>query len=281
MVPLNIAYDYDMTLEDALWGQKNPIKEQVQAKAIQHVEKGYNVFIITKRCKDREAESNPVWNLAKKLGIPKDNCIFTCVKEKVKALHKHRIDLFLEDEEQSLLITRAATFAQVVSVYSIYNNGIEWDKAMDIKEKELLDFYDRTIHIASDHTGYEVKTKIRSVLETRFTDVVDYGCSSEEPCDYTVFGNKVAKAIQQTSQERKNDVGILFCSTGNGMTMTANRYKGIRAALCWEEDIARLARENNDANVLCIPAQHLTLKQIEDIIYIFLISTFESNKHKS
>ena len=280
MVKLNTAYDYDMTLEDALWGEKNPIKEQTQARARRDVELGYNVFIITKRCKDTLAESTPVYATAKKLGIPKENVIFTCFKEKVRALRENNIDLFLEDEEQSLMITRAATFTSVVSVFEKFNKGIPWEDALNMKEKQLLDFYNRTIHVAGDHGGFKMKSSIRARVETRFKDVVDYGCPNEDSCDYPDYGKKVAEAVQASSAEGKTDFGILFCSTGQGMAMTANRYPGVRAALCWDVDIARLAREHNNANVLCIPSKHLRQDEIEDIIYVFFTTQFEGGRHE-
>ena len=89
MIKLNTAYDYDMTLEDALWGEENPIKEQTQARARRDVELGYNVLIITKRCEDRPEEADPVYETAAKLGIPRENVLFTCFKEKVQIGRAH------------------------------------------------------------------------------------------------------------------------------------------------------------------------------------------------
>jgi ribose 5-phosphate isomerase B len=280
MVTLNTAYDYDMTLEDALWGEINPIKEQTQARAKRDVEKGYNVFIITKRCGDVPAEAAPVYATAKRLGIPKENVIFTCFKEKVRALRENNIDLFLEDEEQSLMITRAATFTSVVSVFEKFNKGINWEDALNMKEKQLIKFYNRTIHIGGDHGGFGAKSSLRARLETRFDDVVDYGCPDEESCDYPDFGKKVAEAVQLSADNDTEDFGMLFCSTGQGMAMTANRFPGVRAALCWDVDIARLAREHNNANVLCIPSKHLRKEEIEDIVYVFFTTQFEGGRHQ-
>jgi len=280
MIKLNTAYDYDMTLEDALWGEKNPIKEQTQARAQRDVELGYNVFIITKRCKDRSEEADPVYETAAKLGIPRENVLFTCFKEKVRALRDNNIDLFLEDEEQSLMITRAATFTSVVSVFDKFNKGLHWEDALNEREKQLIKFYNRTIHIGGDHGGFPTKSRIREQLERRFDDVVDYGCPGEDSCDYPDFGKKVAEAVQLSVQDGGTDFGILFCSTGQGMAMTANRFPGVRAALCWDVDIARLAREHNNANVLCIPSKRLKPNEIEDIIYVFFTTQFEGGRHQ-
>lgn len=280
MVRLNTAYDYDMTLEDALWGEKNPIKKQTQARARRDVELGYNVFIITKRCKDKADEANPVYETAKELGIPIENVIFTCFKEKVRALRENNIDLFLEDEEQSLMITRAATFTSVVSVFERFNKGLHWEDALDMEEKKLIKFYNRTIHIGGDHGGFATKANVRQRIETRFDDVVDYGCPDEESCDYPDYGKKVSEAVQQSAKEGGTDFGILFCSTGQGMAMTANRFPGVRAALCWDVDVARLAREHNNANVLCIPSKHLKPDEIEDIIFVFFTTQFEGGRHQ-
>ena len=125
-----------------------------------------------------------------------------------------------------------------------------------------------------------MKSSIRTKVESRFRDVVDYGCPDEESCDYPDYGKKVAEAIQASNAQNKSDFGILFCSTGQGMAMTANRYAGVRAALCWDVDIARLAREHNNANVLCIPSKHLNQNEIEDIIYVFFTTQFEGGRHQ-
>jgi len=275
MIKLNIAYDYDMTLEDT-WDEVNPVKEDVQAHAKKMVKVGHNVFIITKRCEDRPEEANTVYETAEKLGIPKENVLFTCFKEKVNTIQRHKIDVFLEDEVQSMTITRMATFATVISVYARFNKDVSWEQAMDHSIESLQKFYSRNVHIGGDHGGFDKKTHVISILQKKLRKVHDYGCLTKASCDYPSFAHLVSREVK----DNPGDIGILFCSTGQGMAMTANKYPGIRAALCWNPDIARLAREHNNANVLCIPSKHLTEQEIEDIIYVFLTSEFEGGRHQ-
>lgn len=275
MIKLNIAYDYDMTLEDT-WGEVNPIKNEVQAHAKRQVEAGHNVFIITKRCKDRPEEADDVYALASKLGIPHDNVHFTCFKEKVNIMQQLKIDVFLEDEVESMTITRMATFATVISVYAKFNKDVPWEQAMNHSIQRLQKFYSRNVHIGGDHGGFEKMNHVVGILRKKLREVTDYGCFTDESCDYPRFAHLVAKKVQDNPE----DIGILFCSTGQGMAMTANKYPDVRAALCWTPDIARLACEHNNANILCIPSKHLSNEEIEDIIYVFLTSEFEGGRHQ-
>ncbi|MCL1934108.1 MAG: ribose 5-phosphate isomerase B [Candidatus Azobacteroides sp.] len=132
------------------------------------------------------------------------------------------------------------------------------------------------IGLASDHAGYEMKEYIRKLLEGKNRSVVDYGTYSAESTNYAIYGHRLAKAVEQ-KEVRK---GIAVCSTGNGINMTVNKHKGIRAALCWNEEIARLARAHNDANILTLPGRFISFELAEKIITAFLDTPFEGGRHQ-
>ncbi|MCY4418858.1 MAG: RpiB/LacA/LacB family sugar-phosphate isomerase [Cytophagales bacterium] len=133
----------------------------------------------------------------------------------------------------------------------------------------------REIVLGSDHWGIESKNALIHALEKERNFLIeDLGAYGENTSSYPEFGHKVAKWV-----EDKNIVGILMCKTGNGMAMVANRYDGVRAALCWDEEIARLARRHNDANILCLPVGFLTHDQMINITKVFLKTSFEKGRH--
>lgn len=131
------------------------------------------------------------------------------------------------------------------------------------------------IAIASDHAGYELKEKIKEKLSAQGFLILDCGTNSNESCDYPDYGHALANKIQSHEADR----GIIMCGTGNGIGMTVNRHKGVRAALCWNESIAKLAREHNDANVLDIPAKFVSEELAFKMIDIFLNTAFEGGRH--
>ena len=133
------------------------------------------------------------------------------------------------------------------------------------------------IGLASDHAGFEVKEHIRKLLDQKNIPYIDYGTYSAERANYAIFGHRLAKAIEL------NDVrkGIAVCGSGNGINMTLNKHKGIRAALCWNEEIVRLARAHNDANVLSIPGRFVTMELAEKIVNIFFNTAYEGERHQS
>ena len=135
---------------------------------------------------------------------------------------------------------------------------------------------EKKIGLASDHAGYELKEYIRKLFEKENIPYIDYGTYSEDSTSYSVYGHRLAKAIEQNEVER----GIAVCGSGNGISMTLNKHQGIRAALCWNEEIARLARSHNDANVLALPGRFLTFDLAEKIIDNFLNTSFEGGRHK-
>ncbi len=131
------------------------------------------------------------------------------------------------------------------------------------------------IAMASDHAGYALKQTVRQWLESRGAQVTDYGCYSAESCDYPDYAHPMAAAVESGQQE----FGIAICSTGNGICMTANKHRGIRAALCWDDRLAALARQHNDANVLGLPANFITPEKAIELVQIFFTTDFEGGRH--
>jgi len=132
------------------------------------------------------------------------------------------------------------------------------------------------IGLASDHVGYELKEYIIKLLESNSIQYIDYGTYSNESTNYAIFGHRLANAIEQNEVQK----GIAICSTGNGISMTLNKHKNIRAALCWNEEIAKLARAHNDANVLSLPGRFISLYLAEKIVHTFINTSFEGGRHQ-
>jgi ribose 5-phosphate isomerase B len=133
----------------------------------------------------------------------------------------------------------------------------------------------KSIHIGSDHAGFELKSEIIKFLETNNYQVTDHGANSNESVDYPDFGHAVAKAVL-----RNNDFGIIICGSGNGINMTANTHKGIRSALCWNTEIAGLARQHNNANILALPARFINATEAIAMAKVFLETEFEGGRHQ-
>ncbi len=133
------------------------------------------------------------------------------------------------------------------------------------------------IALASDHAGYELKIKIISYLrENGYEDIRDFGTNSTESADYPDYVHPLALAIKA----EEFDFGIVMCGSGNGVNMTANKHQHIRSALCWNPEIASLARRHNNANVLALAGRFLTAKQAYEIVDAFLEASFEGGRHK-
>ena len=133
--------------------------------------------------------------------------------------------------------------------------------------------------IGSDHAGFEMRNALVSWLRTSDGgkhQVLDLGCGSPESCDYPDFAAAVARAVSAKRVAR----GILICGTGIGMAMAANKVPGIRAAVAWTPEVAGLAAEHNKANVLCLPARFLSLKEAQHMIHNFIITPFGKGRHK-
>ena len=138
-------------------------------------------------------------------------------------------------------------------------------------------FENLRIAVCNDHAGYELKLKIVEYLQGEgVMELKDFGSFSLESCDYPDFGHPMALAIESG----EFDYGISLCATGNGISMVLNRHKGIRAALCWTPEIAALARRHNDANVLSLPAKHITESDALNMIDTFFVTEFEGGRHQ-
>jgi ribose 5-phosphate isomerase B len=132
------------------------------------------------------------------------------------------------------------------------------------------------IAIVSDHAGYILKEKLYKYLIDENYVVKDFGCFSEEVVDYPDFGHPMAKAVASG----EFDLGISICGTGNGINMVVNKHPGIRSALCWNEEISRLARAHNDANICALPGRFISESEALLIIKAFLNTDFEGGRHK-
>lgn len=131
------------------------------------------------------------------------------------------------------------------------------------------------IVIASDHAGFELKQIIINELIKLQFDVDDKGCFSADSVDYPDFAHKAAHDVDKGIVKR----GIVICGSGNGVNMTVNKYQHVRSALCWNEEIARLARLHNDANMLALPARFITTDEAIKCLYAFLNTDFEGGRH--
>lgn len=136
---------------------------------------------------------------------------------------------------------------------------------------------DKLIGLCSDHAGYDLKEHLKQLLEARGYTVRDFGCPSAERCDYPDFAHPMGQALQAGELQR----GISVCGSGNGISMVMNKYPKVRAALCWQEELAKLAREHNDANVLSLPARFISESEAEKILDAFLSTSFEGGRHVS
>lgn len=131
------------------------------------------------------------------------------------------------------------------------------------------------IAIGSDHRGFKIKEKIKQYLEEQGIEYKDFGTNTEERMDYPVVAIEVAKAVQNKEYE----TGILICGTGFGMSIVANKFKGIRCIPCYDEEAAKYARMHNDANILALGAEHLTESDVVKILRVFLATEFAGGRH--
>jgi len=134
----------------------------------------------------------------------------------------------------------------------------------------------KKIAIGSDHAGFEYKEIIANELTHQNLTIQDFGTFNTTSVDYPDFAHLVAQAVQNNEAS----FGILICGSGNGVAITANKHKNIRAALCWTTAIAMLARQHNNANIICIPARFVDITTAQDMVEIFLQTPFESGRHQ-
>ena len=133
----------------------------------------------------------------------------------------------------------------------------------------------KPVAIGGDHAGYEYKTVIADLLRNKGLEVKDFGTYSHDSVDYPDFAHPVASAVE----DGEAGWGVLICGSANGVAITANKHQGIRAAICWQTDIARLARQHNNANIICIPARFVSTPEAEEMVNIFLSTAFEGGRH--
>ena len=133
------------------------------------------------------------------------------------------------------------------------------------------------VAIGSDHAGFKLKNEMLVYLLEKGVELQDFGPDSADSVDYPDFAHKVAESVA----DGENELGILICGSGNGVCITANKHKGIRAALAWEEEIASLARQHNNANVLCVPARFVSKNKAFKIVDAWLDATFEGGRHQN
>ena len=135
----------------------------------------------------------------------------------------------------------------------------------------------KPIAIGSDHAGYELKEKLKSFLSAKNFACKDFGTHNNNSVDYPDYAHPVATSVEN------NEVsfGILICGSANGVAITANKHQGVRAALCWTTEIAKLARQHNDANIICLPARFITEANAEAMVSVFIETAFEGGRHQN
>ncbi|MFY8108171.1 MAG: ribose 5-phosphate isomerase B [Bacteroidia bacterium] len=133
------------------------------------------------------------------------------------------------------------------------------------------------ISIGNDHAGYDYKEAIKASLIAAGHEVTDHGTHGLDSVDYPDFAHPLASSVETGN----TDLGILICGSGNGVCMTANKHQGIRAALCWNVELGALARQHNNANVLCLPARFISLDLAQEITNTFISTDFEGGRHEN
>ena len=134
----------------------------------------------------------------------------------------------------------------------------------------------KPIVVGADHAGYEYKTVIVDLLQNKGFTVTDMGTYNKDSVDYPDFAHPVAHAVAKGEAA----FGVLICGSANGVAITANKHDGVRAAICWETEIARLAREHNNANIICLPARYISLPAAEELVNMFLKTPFAGGRHE-
>lgn len=135
----------------------------------------------------------------------------------------------------------------------------------------------KIIGLASDHAGFELKGFVTEWLKKRGLKTKDFGTHSTDSCDYPDFAHPLALAVEA----KECNLGVAICGSGNGINMTLNKHQGIRAALCWTDEIANLARLHNDANVLVMPGRYVSTEEADKILTQFFDTEFEGGRHQN
>lgn len=139
----------------------------------------------------------------------------------------------------------------------------------------MKDLKDKTIALASDHAGFDKKQVILNYFKENGIKYHDFGCYTNEPCDYPDFAHKIADAISKGEFE----IGFTFCGSGQGISITANKHQNVRSAVCWNAEIAALARQHNDANICSIPGRFVSDEEAIAIVKAYLSAEFEGGRH--
>jgi ribose 5-phosphate isomerase B len=134
----------------------------------------------------------------------------------------------------------------------------------------------KIVPLASDHGGFEMKSFLAEKLRVTGYEVVDFGTNSLESVDYPDMIHPLAQAVSEGKYAR----GIIMCGSGNGAQLAANKHKGVRAALCWDVELVRLAREHNDANILSLPGRFISFELAWEMVQVFLNTDFEGGRHE-
>lgn len=132
------------------------------------------------------------------------------------------------------------------------------------------------IAIGADHAGFDYKELLKKWLIKNGYEVKDFGTYTTDSADYPDFAHPVASSVEKNEFE----FGLLICGSANGVAITANKHQGVRAAICWNEELAALARQHNNANVLCLPARYISTELAENILDRFLHTSFEGGRHE-
>lgn len=133
----------------------------------------------------------------------------------------------------------------------------------------------KVIGVASDHAGFEIKEYAKTWLEEHGYTVKDFGTYTSSSCDYPDFGHPLAESVEAG----ESTMGVAVCGSGEGISMTVNKHQGIRAALCWIPEIAHLARQHNDANILVLPGRFITKEEADRILEEFFSTDFDGGRH--
>lgn len=133
------------------------------------------------------------------------------------------------------------------------------------------------IHLGADHAGFEMKELLKQYLSAKGFEIRDHGTYSADSVDYPDFAHPTATAVAAEA----DGMGILLCGSANGVAITANKHAGIRAALCWTPEVAQLARQHNNANILCIPARFVSPDAAKEMADVFLSTSFEGGRHQT
>lgn len=136
--------------------------------------------------------------------------------------------------------------------------------------------FSKPVAIGSDHAGFDYKTAIIKWLTEKGFQVINFGVDENKSVDYPDYAHPVANFVESGEAA----FGILLCGSANGVCMTANKHSGIRAALCWESEVAKLVRQHNNANIICLPARFLALEFAKNLIDIFIATDFEGGRHQ-